>query len=560
MSAIRPASDTSKIQTRTARTALTQGGGLLLVATLALVVAVVTFDPRLDLGGDSANYIVLGKALRAGLGMRYIHLPEAPKADKFPIGFPLLLAGVEWVAPDSLTARKILVAACYVGAVPLVFRLASCYVPPFLALVVSVLVALNPFVLGLARSVLSEVPYLFVSLIALSLLERALAGPQPTPWGAWVGGVAALLAATQVRTIGWSLLLALVVVLLLRRRYRTLTLVLAAVGLLIAIALLTGIRPIGSRYLAIWEQRVLAPEAAGPGGAAALSRIATSAIRYGSLVIPAALLPIPMRVELTPFKTLPTFVPLGSGGALAFVIQMLLGGLSLLALTLGAWPSLRRGRLTPTYTAAFMGVLVLWPPEFLGARMVVPVIPFLFLFSAIGLHRLWTWARPRVPALGRGVPVLVGALILTQLYGSASLGVLTRDDSPEWEELVEMAEWIRTHTDPHDLILTDFAPHLFILSGRKTDFLYRRRGKGEQGVATLPEVLQYIDETGAKYLCLAGSIKGQKGLDVKRELFAYAEQPGSGWTVAYRGLRTAIYAKDDPRAEALKRATRSRSD
>ena len=54
---------------------------------------------------------------------------DAPRAAKFPVGFPLLLAGVEWVAPDSLVARKVLIAACYVASVVLVFRLASGYLP-----------------------------------------------------------------------------------------------------------------------------------------------------------------------------------------------------------------------------------------------------------------------------------------------------------------------------------------------------------------------------------------------------------------------------------------------
>jgi len=197
-------------------TKVIQPWGLLLVTGLALVIAVVTFDPQLDPEVDSADYIVLGKSLRAGLGMRYIHLPEAPKLHKFPVGFPLLLAGVEWAAPDSLVARKVLVAACYVGAVALFFRLASTYVTPLTAFLVTVLTALNPFVLGMARIVMSEIPYLLCSLVALSILERALDSPDPPPRWAWVGGVLALLFAAQVRTIGWSLLLALVVVLLLR--------------------------------------------------------------------------------------------------------------------------------------------------------------------------------------------------------------------------------------------------------------------------------------------------------------------------------------------------------
>jgi len=177
--------------------------------------------------------------------------------------------------------------------------------------------------------------------------------------------------------------------------------------------------------------------------------------------------------------------------------------------------------------------------------MLVPVIPFFFLFGAIGLHRLRTWARPSVPALDRLVPVLVVSLILAQLWGSVSLGALNSDYSPVWAERVRLAEWVRTHTDPQDLVLTDFPAQLYLLSGRKADFLLSRRGKDKQGFRTLAQLFQYIDDTKAKYLVDDGSVGRLKAL--KRELFAHVEQPDSGWRVVSRGRLGAIYVRSDTR-------------
>ncbi len=521
-----------------------QRWGALIVAGLALVIATLTFAPQLDPQVDSADYIVLGQALRAGLGMRYIHLPEAPTPNRLPVGFPLLLAGIEWVAPNSVIARKVLVAACYVGAVILTFRLAAAYIAPRTAFLVTVLTALNPFVLGMARLVMSELPYLLVSLLALWLLERALEGPGQGSRGAWIGGVAALLVAPQLRTIGWSLLLALVVVLLLRRRYRTLTLVLVGCGLAVGLMILAGVRPIESRYLEIWEERMTGPEASGIGEAAkSLRRIGASAFHYGYFVIPATFLPMPVRgIPLTAFKTLPPIVAAAAGAAWRVVPQALLVSLCLLALALGAWPSLRGLRLAPYYAGAFLLVLCLWPPEFSWARMVVPIIPCLLLFGAIGLQRLWTWARPRTPALHRCGPALVGAMILAQVYGSVSLGVLARDGWPQWSEFLEMAKWIRTHTDPHDLILTDFPAHLYILTERRADFLFRRRTGGRVKMFNdFEQLLRHIDQTDATYLVDDGLLRTTR--ELRRRLFVLAAQPGSHWKVAYRGRGNGVYVR-----------------
>jgi len=412
--------------------------GWLFVAALALLVAAITFDPRIDPEADSAGYIILGKALHAGLGMRYVHLPDAPHTNKFPVGFPLLLAGVEWMAPDSLVARKALVAACYIASVILTFRLALNYTSPPAALIVAVLTAVNPFVLGMARMVMSEIPYLCVSLVALCCLERALDGPQPAPRWAWIGGMAALLLATQLRTIGWSLLLALAVVLILRRRYRTLGLVLAGLLVLVPLSVLTGTLPIGSRYVEIWEERTAAPvaedagkaETLGPLATSALSRIGTSAFQYAYSVIPGTLLPIRLwPIALTAFRKLSPVAADASGARpiWSLVVQAILVIACLAPLGLGAWPLLWRLRLAPLYAVVFMVILVFWAPTIPWARHVVPLIPLFLLCWAIGLDRLRAWARPHAPTWDVAVSIMIGGLVIANIWSSISLGAMNRN-------------------------------------------------------------------------------------------------------------------------------------
>ncbi|MBI2406869.1 MAG: hypothetical protein HYV19_01020 [Gemmatimonadetes bacterium] len=58
---------------------------------LACAIASITPDP-IGVFGDDGVYLLTAKALAAGDGYRYLHLPGAPPAIHFPPIFPLLLA------------------------------------------------------------------------------------------------------------------------------------------------------------------------------------------------------------------------------------------------------------------------------------------------------------------------------------------------------------------------------------------------------------------------------------------------------------------------------------
>ena len=67
----------------------------------ALFLGVWTFDSKLSLSGDNAEFITLARSLAQGEGLSYINSPDPRPSTKFPFGFPLLLA--PWHGPSRMT-------------------------------------------------------------------------------------------------------------------------------------------------------------------------------------------------------------------------------------------------------------------------------------------------------------------------------------------------------------------------------------------------------------------------------------------------------------------------
>ena len=119
---------------------------------------------------DDAVYTELARSLSEGRGPA-IHLGDCTSyhlRQLFPLGYPLVLSAVAWVAPTSTSALKLLsVAATLVTAI-LLFKLLQPLVSPTGRLVLVSLALLNPWTIAYSNRVLSEAVYASCSLAATS--------------------------------------------------------------------------------------------------------------------------------------------------------------------------------------------------------------------------------------------------------------------------------------------------------------------------------------------------------------------------------------------------------
>ena len=96
----------------------------LFVMAASLCLGVWTFDSKLSLSGDNAEYIIIARSLAQGEGLSYIHSPEPRPATKSPFGLPLLLAPLASAFPDDWVPMKALVLALFSLGMGVLYQLA----------------------------------------------------------------------------------------------------------------------------------------------------------------------------------------------------------------------------------------------------------------------------------------------------------------------------------------------------------------------------------------------------------------------------------------------------
>jgi hypothetical protein len=133
------------------------------LALLAFLLGLFLISPSLgDMGGDSAQYLSLGRALAEGLGYRDTHLPNTPLHVHYPPGFPLILAG-EWLlfGGGSYLPFKILV-LCFssLGLYGMGLALRDRYGKGLALGALGMALGLTPYLLQSVR-IQSEGPYFF---------------------------------------------------------------------------------------------------------------------------------------------------------------------------------------------------------------------------------------------------------------------------------------------------------------------------------------------------------------------------------------------------------------
>lgn len=218
MSDMPPSSPTPQIRLRYW---LALGG--LLAALLAMTAGLLVPGVVGHLNDDGL-YISSARALAEGRGYIYDFSPYIEPANRYPIGYPAMLAILVGLVPDPLEQ---LVAMQWHSLLHMMLFLAGGFVllvrgldvKPLLALVITGLVGLHPIVQDLGTVIMSDVPFASVATLALLALLRAVKGDRDR-WGLLVLAGVLIAAATLLRYQGLMLAIAGVLALWLARRFK----------------------------------------------------------------------------------------------------------------------------------------------------------------------------------------------------------------------------------------------------------------------------------------------------------------------------------------------------
>ncbi len=411
---------------------------------LALVAGVFAFDSRLGLSGDNAEFIILGRSVAEGHGLTYIHSLDMRPATKYPFGFPMLLAIVHTIAPNSVLGMKVFVLLCFVAAIPLVYR----YVLRDNSLLITVLVTIASltchFVVDYSHQIMSEIPYLLVSMIALFALEAAVRSRTHRDIAF---AVVAVMAVYYVRSVGMSLIAGGTAYFLLHRHYREGGLfftgcVLLALPYQIRTSMLGG-----ESYAKTWLFRVdpYRADAGEIGWLGLADRVIENAKVYALRELPIALIPAWISNQI------PIILGLAASALIVyFIITQILNR-----------------KLAGVYLMFYLGACFLWPIVWTDVRLLAPVLPIVFLGIISSCHTIL--ARFSNKTLAGAVATAIAlAIIVPNTQAVAALAGQEHRYPPSWSTYFEAARWIDENTEPNVIVACRKAYLMAVISNRKT--------------------------------------------------------------------------------------------
>jgi hypothetical protein len=451
-------------------------------AGLLLLLSAVTFDPKLYVNGDNVEYMRLAQRALTG-GVLW-------GSARFPPLFPLMLVPVQALFGLALLPQKILVLLFYAASAPALLWLAERLLPRGLAFAAVVVAMLAVPVIEFSHYVMSEVPYLALSLTALAVGERLIERGSRATTRRWPPPRGLVLffalagAAFYTRTAGVVLPLAFLALALRRGRRAWIP---GGIGLAALILLPWALHAwlggtTGETYVdQIGRVNPYFPTDRALDFGSLFTRLRQNGARYFLYEIPRALVPIVYCSTYTP--RLGPRVPVPWYLVLPLLALLVAGGVR----------AARRLPLTVTVALLSIVLCLVWPPIWAGVRFLVPILPLATLFLICGLGT----AAEAVPGIGvprarRGVAAALGLLLALGAVNLYHYARETRAYTSPWGVYFEAASWAGAHLPARSLVV-DRKPGLFTFASGLPAISFPREADPDR-------MLQYFRERGVRYI------------------------------------------------------------
>ena len=435
---------------------------------IQLLLSLLLFDPKMDVGGDNAYYIHLAQRLFSFQGYTTAFEPGPPKAySHHPFGFPLMLAPLAGVTGGNVLALKVFVMLLGLGATYLTFLVfrkeTDSFLIPFL---IALTVAVNSQVIEYSHWILSEVPFLFVSLLTILLFFKA-ESVEDDKTGKWsLLTILAMAFTIHMRTVGIVLPGAAIVYLGLNRRWKKIGWLALGIFMLV--------------FPWIVRNRLLAADDTSYATQLFLKNNFDPSEGYVSLSD--LFYRIGQNIKFYSTEAAAVFIR-GTVAKLderlsVKIISAALCTLSVAGLLIRL---IRKRKLIDLYTLFYLGVVVIWPYTFRSVRFLIPACPFLFYY----LYYFFKSVAGRLTGdkkLSSLIPVAVVVLlslsgVITQAMKiPTNISMLGRYLSGDkyagyilpWKHFFMAADWARKNT-PENAVFAVRKPSLFYVhsGGRK---------------------------------------------------------------------------------------------
>lgn len=449
---------------------------IIIITLLFWVVYSNIFDHKPDMNGDNFAYYLLGKRIATGQGFtNATDIHHAPHTH-FPIGYPALLSVFIKVLGDDQDNINFMNGLMMYGTLLLLYFLVKRLTQSAsLAFVATFITALNSHLLRSATITMSEIPFLFVSMLALFFFAKAMADEKgiKSPW--LYMSVICIAGCYYTKTTAIALLAGIFVYLLVGKDWKRLAVIVLGFGLLALPGYIRD-KSLGSSHMGqLMQVNPYKPELGNLTSSTFIERVQHNFVRYISTDIPSGVLSLEVTFEKAP-------------------ISFWLLGIAIIGLALWGIYKLKDMRLVFLgYIGGTLAILMIWPDIWGGIRFILPLIPIAVFLALYGIKELVA-----IPVGQDKLTYAPYAFLLLGLVYSKPISALEEQAnqpmSPNYSNYFDIAKWAKENT-PKDAIF----------SARKADmFIYYadRTCVGDKPSLDDKEVLQFFRDNNVDYVII----------------------------------------------------------
>ena len=432
----------------------TQTVMLSVLAIAFLWVANYTFDRKVAMLGDNTDYYLLGKSLANGSGYTNTYSIHETPANHFPPGYPVIIAATIKVLGDDVLAVKTVNSIFLMASVLLLFFIIKRVTGNLhVAFVAALLCVFNVHLLEFSSLMMSEISFLFFSLLAVYFLLKTNDQFRLKDRNFWFF-IIALAFSFHIRTLGIGLLAGAFLHFFFAKRWKHLILTISGFVLLALPWYLRGKSLGGSDYMEnLLLRNKLRPELGRMSAGDWLPRIGKNVEGYLTREIPNTI--FPAEVDYTVVPSIGSWI---LGMVMLFIV--ILG-----TVKMKPWRSFVLGYLLGTFA-----ILLIWPEVWIGIRFLVPLIPFFIVSIVQVFASLGKWITRSKQVNASVLTLVIYLPLVLLLFSFSGIGKLHESAVNEYESglknYVDMAEWAADNL-PEDAIVACRKETVFHLYSNK---------------------------------------------------------------------------------------------
>ena len=148
---------------------------VLIISFLSIAtIYILAFSPELSPNGDNAEYLIMTKSLVEKGGVFHLYMRNEPPNTLGSIGLPVLLSPIYVIWGYDFIKMKILIMVLGLLIFPILFKIFRKFHGFYLSGLLTIICFSSPYMVSSARSIMTEVPYIFWSLLSILLILNYL--------------------------------------------------------------------------------------------------------------------------------------------------------------------------------------------------------------------------------------------------------------------------------------------------------------------------------------------------------------------------------------------------